>query len=85
MFLWPGPAPLKPTLKLDYEDVFKQSSETNTTVYCGNLPNEALTEGIMNPTSTTNTTSTTTTTVYCDNLPNEADNHYHYHRYRLLL
>ena len=31
--------------KLDYEDVFKQSSETNTTVYCGNLPNEALTEG----------------------------------------
>ena len=40
-----GPVTSKPVPKLDYEDVFKQSSETNTTVYCGNLPNEALTEG----------------------------------------
>ena len=40
-----GPVAVKPLPKLDYEDVFKQSSETNTTVYCGNLPNEALSEG----------------------------------------
>jgi len=43
----PGPVPSKPAPKLDYDDVFKQSSETNTTVYCGNLPNEALTEELL--------------------------------------